>query len=151
MFIVSVSYLIYACLSTLQLCSSSVCENNATTCLFQFAVFNTSSAADFLWIILPLALHSIGSLLIVIFFMEFIIDQSPHPIKGLMIGLTLGTIVAFGGIGYAICYILSFVPPVPIFGLTAWFYQSFGSIWLHHDRVCHLCVCFQGIQIVQKK
>ena len=61
---------------------------------------------------------------------EFIIAQSPHSIKGLMIGFMIASFLLFGGVGYGISHILSFVPPVPSFGLTTWIYQNLAAFVL---------------------
>ena len=105
MFEDSISLLISACLGTLQLCSSSACENNATTCFFKLAAINTSSTAGFWWIPFPITLHSIGYFLIVIFLTEFIIAQSPHPIKSLIIGLMIALTLVVGGISYHMSWV----------------------------------------------
>ena len=36
----------------------------------------------------------------------------------------IASIIVVGGISYAMGYILNFVPLVPFFGLTSWFYQN---------------------------
>ena len=39
----------------------------------------------------------------------------------------IASLIVFGGIAYAVSYILNFVPPVPSLGMTAWFYQNLAS------------------------
>ena len=127
MFVVSFSFLISACLSTLQLCSTSACENNTSTCFFHLEAFNASSGTGYWWIALPVTLHSIGLIFVVIFLTEFIIAQSPHPIKGFMIGLMIASLLVVGGIAYAVNYSLRFVPSLPSLGLTTWFYKNLAA------------------------
>ena len=44
-----------------------------------------------------------------------------------MIGLMIASLIVVGGISYALGYILNFVPLVPFFGLTSWFYQNLAA------------------------
>ena len=69
------------------------------TCMFNNTI-NEVMSLNYYWTMIPLILRAVGSVFCVIVFFEFIIAQSPHEMKGLLLGL----LFAFVGITKLIGY-----------------------------------------------
>ena len=73
-----------------------------------------SSSFNSRWLILPTLLQSLSLTLLSISGIEFILSQTPHSMRGLMIGVGYGSMFLFTTIGYSIYW--PFIQPLSTWG-----------------------------------